>query len=497
MCTPSTETFPYALNNPWHTPSYNTEADLDRNETAIESQPSALTADWPFKERTDLSLCMDEPYGSHALQNYMKTPLLTEQPTGIVPSHTRENDEQRLTFALHVVSAKDTREADAILTTAFSERASPESGGSSLKFTEPRVLPLKADDFDPGQEACEVLASMSRSSSQRKWPHHQILHRTARRLNESTDCARPHASGCAHNRRNDGIRMRVEDHPSTLRTGCPPTQPAASSNGKYTTRSFLCPYCGEVFYHKSTFGCHIAKHTSAKPYSCTVCARTFPHQNSLNGHYRIHASESLENRQNRCTGKDKAARATDSSTSVLDSHLDNSGEGGDTELHQARPLPAEGATDKSDAEHVLTAVKQENSFNSNLPEKPKQETKRQEASPHGIVKVKEEADAAPEEKARPRFSCPLCPRDFAQRGSQRDHVKRHFDRKSYHCHLCPQAFYYLSNLRRHVKRHSGEKEFQCEHCSNKFTRGGSLRYHLKNTHGLRPPEVTGSANSVP
>lgn len=496
-CTPSDETFPYALDKPWHTPSYNTEADLDRNETAIESKPSALTADWPFKERTDLSLCMDEPYGSHALLNCMKTPLLAEQPTGIIPSNTREKDEQRLTFALRVVSAKDTREADAILNAAFSEHASPEREGSNLKCTEPSALPLKTDDFDPGQEACEVMASISCSSSQRKLPHHQVLHCTARRRNDSTDCASPHASGSAHNRRNDGSRMRVKDHPSTLRTGCPPTQAAASSNGKHYTRSFFCPYCGEVFNHKSKFGCHVATHTSDRPYSCTVCARSFPHQNSLNGHYRIHASESIGNGQNRCTSKDKAARATDRTTSVLDSHLDSSGEGGDTEFHEVRALPAEGATGKSDAEHVLTAVKQENSFHSNLPEKSKEETKRQEVSPHGIVKVKEEVDTAPEEKARPRFPCPLCPRDFAQRGSQRDHVKRHFDGKSYHCHLCPQAFYYLSNLRRHVKRHSGEKAFQCEHCGNKFTRGGSLRYHLKNTHGLRPPEVTGSAKSVP
>lgn len=82
------------------------------------------------------------------------------------------------------------------------------------------------------------------------------------------------------------------------------------------------------------------------------------------------------------------------------------------------------------------------------------------------------------------FSCEVCSKRFALKGSLKKHRQVHIDKeqniKRHKCNICGFATHHDSNLRRHMKIHTGVKivaKFKCKTCDKNFTDKGYLKKH--------------------
>ncbi|XP_075970501.1 uncharacterized protein LOC142972930 isoform X2 [Anticarsia gemmatalis] len=113
-----------------------------------------------------------------------------------------------------------------------------------------------------------------------------------------------------------------------------------------------------------------------------------------------------------------------------------------------------------------------------------------------------------------RYTCPQCPRSFAQKSNLMVHAKQHtgikdhiceicgagfYSQKSlvrhnlihkgerpFSCNLCTKRFIAMAGLRRHMAIHTGDKRFNCEYCNKNFTQSHHLQNHLLTHTGARP-----------
>ncbi|KAH7977871.1 hypothetical protein HPB49_003823 [Dermacentor silvarum] len=477
----------------------------DCDEAVLESKPSIRCASGPATRSTDVCACSVKSSGSCTVPNCREIALQRKHLSDTLPYHIIEND------ALHLT---------AILPNDHQETSCEGKKTSNRECIEDDGVPMKPYRSGYYQGVFGGVAVSARNSNIRKSPEDHIIHHPAGKrggnvLAESN--VHPCASSNSSNLGKHVHGTHVKEEPATSPDTRPPVQPVSSRKRKQPQKLFLCPHCGEEFSHKSTFGSHVATHSAAKPFPCTLCSRTFPHQNSLNGHCWIHTTESLVHQKSHCPDTHHEARAMNPSTFTQNSQRDHVPECTNTEAGPTCLVSTEGVAGENHSQRVLCqgeeptfsttasainaakggkSVKEQGSLLRHLAAKSRKE-KRPNTSPQDVYQVKGEVEAVPEEHPRRRFTCHLCPRDFAQRGSLRDHLRSHGGGKSYECHLCPQTFFYLSNLRRHVRCHSGEKRFVCGHCGCQFTRRGSLRYHMARTHCSLLPAATRRAKYVP
>ncbi|GFS01074.1 myoneurin [Elysia marginata] len=83
-----------------------------------------------------------------------------------------------------------------------------------------------------------------------------------------------------------------------------------------------------------------------------------------------------------------------------------------------------------------------------------------------------------------RFSCPLCSRTLASRGSFSLHMRRHKEEKRKFCKFCGKGFHTGQELKSHERTHTGEKPYKCEICFSSFSHIGSATIHRK-SHAAR------------
>ena len=81
------------------------------------------------------------------------------------------------------------------------------------------------------------------------------------------------------------------------------------------------------------------------------------------------------------------------------------------------------------------------------------------------------------------FHCPICSKNFSEKGNMKIHVRTHTNERPYPCEFCPKKFKTFGQLKDHRATHSGLRPFLCEKCGKKFGRKSVLFVHL-GTHGI-------------
>ncbi|KAG6448558.1 hypothetical protein O3G_MSEX005589 [Manduca sexta] len=85
-----------------------------------------------------------------------------------------------------------------------------------------------------------------------------------------------------------------------------------------------------------------------------------------------------------------------------------------------------------------------------------------------------------------RYSCPQCPRTFAQKSNLQSHAKQHSGIKDHICEICGAGFYSQKSLVRHNLIHKGERPFPCNLCNKRFIARCDLNRHLRIHSGYKP-----------
>lgn len=85
-----------------------------------------------------------------------------------------------------------------------------------------------------------------------------------------------------------------------------------------------------------------------------------------------------------------------------------------------------------------------------------------------------------------RYSCPQCPRTFAQKCNLQAHAKQHTGVKDHVCEICGASFYSQKSLVRHNLIHKGDRPFPCNLCNKRFIARCDLNRHLRIHSGYKP-----------
>ena len=77
--------------------------------------------------------------------------------------------------------------------------------------------------------------------------------------------------------------------------------------------------------------------------------------------------------------------------------------------------------------------------------------------------------------------CEVCKKVFKSRGSLRDHIQIHKERR-YSCTQCGNQFTGKGNLKKHIESVHEKVQYPCNQCDTKLTRQDVLRRHIESVH---------------
>lgn len=97
-----------------------------------------------------------------------------------------------------------------------------------------------------------------------------------------------------------------------------------------------------------------------------------------------------------------------------------------------------------------------------------------------------------------KYTCDICGRAFANKGTKDDHRRIHTGERPYACEHCPKMFRTLNSIYIHNRVHTDYKPHKCSYC-NKYFRSRQRLTHHETTHtGIKafPCEICGKTFSV-
>lgn len=83
-------------------------------------------------------------------------------------------------------------------------------------------------------------------------------------------------------------------------------------------------------------------------------------------------------------------------------------------------------------------------------------------------------------------TCPVCGKQFNDRGYLSSHMKIHRNAKEYRCEYCSKGFNQRVAYNMHRRIHTGHRPHQCEVCGKSFSRRMLLKQHMRIHTGERP-----------
>ncbi|KAM8847171.1 zinc finger protein 574 [Synchiropus picturatus] len=263
----------------------------------------------------------------------------------------------------------------------------------------------------------------------------------------------------------------------------------------HTSHPFPCSECGEAFKRRKDLDLHSLTHQDKQPVVCPHCASQFVNQSVLDIHLQRCPTTEEERNSGRGRGQGRG-RSTGQIECDLCGHRCMTQEGLD--LHRLshtgqtplkcpmRPCRRRFTSNKSLEEHVLAH------FQGTL-QKPKARTRfqcqicKKEFAYNSTFKVhmRTHTDERP-------FECATCGKRFRQLPHLQDHERIHSGARPFCCWICGKSFSVAARLTEHARTHSGEKPYPCPHCSAAFRSRSNLDKHILQHEDL-PPESTEEA----
>ncbi|CAG0883486.1 unnamed protein product [Cyprideis torosa] len=232
-------------------------------------------------------------------------------------------------------------------------------------------------------------------------------------------------------------------------------------------KEFSCHLCQKEFRHACSLSKHLKKHDQSKDVTCDACQLSFFDGMAFRRHVReVHDGE----------GKTTISQSTRSKRSAVKAVVvDGLGVGTVDE-------------DAEDEEDVHIPDEREPDV-----DKPVEEQKYLCATcSRGFptecqLRIHEKYHS--DER---QFLCSQCSKKFKTTSALKIHERfQHTESRPmpHGCHLCPRRFCLKYQLYEHHNRHCAEPLFSCDLCKKSYAQRGSLRKHLKAWHGLTEREA--------